>query len=177
MFDTTFGLLLIALVVTFLAWRGVRRRDELARARAEAETPPRWNYRLAPHRDGDGRGYRLVDDDGAPLRRVDWRWGDDGLDVVAVELAGGAASDDPAFAPGNAVRLVPAGAADVAVRAETGDAVAGRVPPAAAAGLRQRLTSGELAEAVVLWETRELGRRSGLRLLLVHRETVVEEAD
>jgi hypothetical protein len=174
--DWHLTILIALLVVVYLAWRRERRANQLARARGAALEGARWHYQLVPAGTEAGRGYAVRTTDGEPLGDAP-HWDDDGILLVPV-TAGPQQRDalqDPAFEPGSRIQLVtdePAGG--VGVLDNTGTVRAGVLPPELAPVVRERLDSGELTDCVVLWETRQAGERTGIVLLLVHEDAVVE---
>ncbi|HSJ07333.1 MAG TPA: hypothetical protein VK936_11540, partial [Longimicrobiales bacterium] len=94
--DWHLALLLLAIAVTYFAWRRARRQSELARAATPPLEPARWTYRLEPDGD-DGHGYVIVSEDGTRLPDDGITWDVHGLDVIHIgggEIDGAILGDD-----------------------------------------------------------------------------------
>lgn len=109
--DWHIAVMLLAIAVTYLAWRRVRRANELDRARTAALEEARWTYRLEPDSNAHGRGYVVKTAHGAELDRDTLSWSTHGIEVVVVDRtrADAGALSDEAFAPGSGIRLTTAG--------------------------------------------------------------------
>jgi hypothetical protein len=179
--DWHLSLLLLAIVVTYLAWRRAQRQSELQRVRAAALEEARWRYTLleVPASAGLGPGYEVADAGHGPLDWRELRWDEHGIQVIDVSADPAAASVllDEVFDAGAGVRLEAgtddAGVAAVAVwdegRSVRGPDVAGPL----AAHLQKILEKGELADCIVLREAARGAADTRVRLLLVHRDTDV----
>jgi hypothetical protein len=177
--DWHLALLLLAIAVTYFAWRRARRQSELARASAPPLEPARWTYRLEPRRD-DGGGYVIVSADGTHLPDDAITWDVHGLDVIRIpgggDLDPGALGDDR-FDPGSGVQLISEGDATaqrLGVWDEAGSVRLGTVGPEDAVRATAYIERRELTDCIVLGESTADGVRTGLVLLLVHRDTAVE---
>jgi hypothetical protein len=177
--DWHLALLLLAIAVTYFAWRRARRQSELARTATPPLEPARWTYRLEPHHDG-GSGYTIVSAEGTRLPDDAITWDVHGLDVVRIPGGGDLdphALGDDRFDPGSGVQLISEGdetAQSLGVWDETGSVRLGSVGADDAARAAAYIERRELTDCVVLRETTADGVRTGLLLLLVHRDTAVE---
>jgi hypothetical protein len=186
--DWHLTILVLLIFVTFLAWRRARRENELARARAAALEGARWIYRLEPAETAAGRGYSVLTGDGAPLHAPALSWEDDGILILPVAGTERHREElqEPAFEAGSRIQLVAdddadadpadgaAGAAAVGVLDNGGTLRIGYIPRDVASPTRARLATGELSDCIVLWESRRGDERTGVVLLLVHADAVVE---
>jgi len=75
--------MLMAILVTFLAWRAVRRSNERARAAMEERLAPR-TYTLDAHEDATGHGFVIRNADGSELHPLSLEWEKHGLKAVSV---------------------------------------------------------------------------------------------
>jgi type II secretory pathway pseudopilin PulG len=179
--DWPFAVLLLAIAVTYLAWRRARRVNQLASVRAAALEGARWMYRLEYVRHDDGRGYVVTTEDGAELDRATLSWITHGLEIIIVDeaAADAGALADEAFDPGSGIRLTTgdgAGGDAVAVWDDVSSLRLVVLPDATSERVRARLEYGELSDCIVLWETRQDDVRTAVDLLLVHAEAAVVEA-
>jgi hypothetical protein len=179
--DWHLSLLLLAIVVTYLAWRRAQRQSELERVRAAALAEARWRYTLVevPASNDLGQGYDVADTSQRPLEWHELRWDEHGVEVVDVNADPAAAPVllDEVFDAGAGVRLEAGtdgtGAAAVAVWDE-GRSVRGAVLTGPlAAHLHYILEKGELGDCIVLREAARDAADARVRLLLVHRHTDV----
>jgi hypothetical protein len=170
-------LLLLALVLTWLAWRAARRRNQLLAAQRAAEQD-RHSHTLDAREADDGRGFDVVDAEGRHLDPDALDWREHGLlatDVVAFSAepdAGGS----PDFAPGATVALIPAD--DDPRRVEVWNAgmtaCAGALPDDVAALVLDATEQHAVGECLVLWEHTWRGSRTGVRLLLVRQDMLLD---
>lgn len=175
--DWQFTLLLLAIAVTWFAWRRTRRANELARARAAMLEGARWNYRLESARDDGGRGYVVTAPDGTTFPPDALSWTIHGLEVVAIDetTADPSAMADESFDPGSGIRLTAAADGDgIEVWDDAGSLRLGVLTERIGERVGAQLESGELSDCVVLWESRRDGERTAVHLLLVHGETAVD---
>jgi hypothetical protein len=195
--DWQFGILLLAIAVTWLAWRRARRQAELERARAAALAEPRWQYCLVPAggEAGVGPGYRVETPDGQHIPDERLQWERHGLEVVSIGGATMEGAAEPLSSPGSLDALDPLDALEAleALEAGTGmqlvaaaqdgvievrDEAAARhvatLRGEVARAVADRLDSGELTDCIVLREP--AGDESGgeWRLLLVHGDAAVD---
>jgi hypothetical protein len=175
--DRTLILLLVALALVYLAWLAAKKQTAVIRQR-QAEQYERHSFTLEPEEGEDSRGFLVVTADGDRSDGADLTWQNDGVEVVplAAFRPGPEAGEAPAFAAGASVELIegdePERALWVWDRAMT--ARAGAIPAGTADAVRRRLDAGDVAECIVLREERTAGRRTGLHLLLVHRDVDLE---
>jgi hypothetical protein len=181
MVDWHIGILLVAILFTYLAWRRARRENELARVRGAALEAPRWTYRLEEFDGGDASGYRVLSQDGQWSEGTAPRWDEHGIDIIELgpdNVRVDAVRDD-AFESGAGVHLAAEHDSSGAVRSvwvwDEGRSVhLGWIPAPRTAAIAARLASGDLSDCVVLRETFHGEERSGVHLLLVHRDTAGE---
>jgi hypothetical protein len=176
--DRSLIILLVLIGLVYLAWRSAQRQTQLARLREQAHSD-RSSCTLEPQERPDGRGFVVVMADGRRSDSSGLSWDDAGLEIIAVSGfrpasdAGGAS----AFAPGRNVELIDGD--------EPGDPLlwvwdpaltsrAGTIPAQDAGRVRRWMDAGEVGECVVVWEERSGTRRTGLQLLLVHRDLVID---
>jgi hypothetical protein len=179
--DWHIGILLVAIVFTYLFWRRARRENELARARSVALEAPRWTYPLESPADNTEIGYRIVAEDSTWTddEAVDWdRHGIDIIDMDGDDVRADSIVED-AFEAGAGIRLVvdPEGTGNdrmVSVWDESRTIHLGWIPHGHAAAVSARLAAGDLSDCVVLMELLTRGQRTGVRLLLVHRDAAVD---
>jgi hypothetical protein len=179
--DWHIGILLVAIVFTYLAWRRARRENELERARSVALEAPRWTYRLEPQAGDTEIGYRVVAEDSTwtDAGAVDWdRHGIDIIDMDGDDVRTDSIGDE-AFEAGAGIRLnvdheSDRDARSVSVWNESRTIHLGQVPRGHATAVAARLSAGELSDCVVLKELLTRGVRTGVQLLLVHRDTAVD---
>jgi type II secretory pathway pseudopilin PulG len=181
MVDWHIGILLVAIVFTFLAWRRARRENEVAQARAAALEEPRWTYRLQPLDGLDVSGYRVISEDGRWSDDSTPRWDQHGIDIIELgpDNVRAEAVRDDAFEAGAGVHLTTEHDAAGAVRSvwvwdEQRGVHLGWIPAPLTPVIAARLAAGDLSDCVVLRETFNDGERAGVHLLLVHRDTAVE---
>jgi hypothetical protein len=176
--DRTLIILLVAIGLVYLAWRSAQRQTQVARLRERALSE-RNSCTLEPHEGPDGRGFVVVMADGRRSDAAELSWHDAGLEIIAVSGfrpapdAGGAS----AFAPGSNVELIDGdepGEPLLWVWDPVMTSRAGTIPAHDAGRLRRWMDAGEVGECVVLWEERSGTRRTGLQLLLVHRDLGIE---
>jgi uncharacterized iron-regulated membrane protein len=177
--DWHISILLVAIVFTFLAWRRARRESEVARARTAAMEEPRWTYRLEPLDTEMEAGYRVVAGDGswADDRAPDWDV--HGIDIIAMgpDHVRAEAIRHDAFQAGGGIALATdprVGGEVVTVWDEARSVQLGWVPARIAPSIAARLAAGELTDCVILREHLRDGERTGVELLLVHRDAAVE---
>lgn len=155
-------LVLVAIIVTYLMWRRVRRENQRLRAANETLLEQR-TYNLEPASDDGGSGYHVHDGAG---RRVDasaLQWERDGLAVVTLHQVGAGAR------PGQQVQLVPTGEGPVEVLRED-DTLLGTLGGAEAALVDAAMERQELTDAIVLWHD----TNGSVTLLLVHAAIMLE---
>ncbi|CAN5820392.1 hypothetical protein BH23GEM9_BH23GEM9_15820 [soil metagenome] len=190
--DLTLILLLLALALTYAAWRAARRQAQAARAAREVELE-RGSCTLEPAESGDGRGFIVVLSSGersgvtdisrelhADTIRSDatvLNWERHGVEVVPVAefRAAGEAGTTGAFAAGSDVELIPdndGSAIEVWDRGMT--LRAGRVPDNMVREIDRRAEADEIGACVVVWERLAGGRRTGIDLLLVRADMMLE---
>jgi hypothetical protein len=176
--DRSLIILLVAIGLVYLAWRSAQRQTQLARLREQAQSD-RNSCTLEPHETPDGRGFVVVMADGRRSDASELSWHDAGLEIIAVAGfrpttdAGGAS----AFAPGRNVELIDGdepGEPLLWVWDSAMTSRAGTIPGQDAHRVRRWMDAGEVGECVVVWEERSGTRRTGLQLLLVHRDLVIE---
>jgi hypothetical protein len=176
--DRSLIILLVAIGLVYLAWRSAQRQTQLARLREQARSD-RNSCTLEPHETPDGRGFVVVMADGRRSDASELSWHDAGLEIIAVAGfrpttdAGGAS----AFAPGRNVELIDGdepGEPLLWVWDSAMTSRAGTIPGQDAHRVRRWMDAGEVGECVVVWEERSGIRRTGLQLLLVHRDLVIE---
>jgi hypothetical protein len=179
--DWHIGIMLIAIVFTYLAWRRARRQNELARARSAALEEPRWTYRLEAVDGAAETGYRIVAEDEAGWHSEAPDWDRDGIEIMGLHGADvrAAAIGDEAFEAGAGIRLVAerddrGTAGPVSVWDEGRAIHLGWIPREHADRVAARLQTGELSDCIVLREALHDGVRAGVDLLLVHRDAAVE---
>jgi hypothetical protein len=179
--DWHIGILLIAIVFTYLAWRRARRENELARARSAALEAPRWTYRLEPMAADTEIGYRVVAEDSGWTDAEAVDWDRHGIDIIGMDGDDVRADSigDEAFEAGAGIRLnvdheADRDASSVSVWDESRTIHLGWVPHGHAAAVSARLAAGDLSDCVVLKELLTRGARTGVQLLLVHRDTAVD---
>lgn len=171
--DRTLIILLVALALVYLAWLSARR--QVARQRQQQqEHVARHSCTLEPLETHDGHGFAVTGADGGRRDPATLAWGEDGLEVMPLENfradaeAGGADS----FAAGLNVELIDGDEADPLLwvwdRGMT--ARAGSIPAHRTRQVRQWLDDGVVGECIVVWEGLAAGRRTGLQVLLVHRD-------
>jgi hypothetical protein len=176
--DRTLLFLLVALALTYLAWRAAR--EQTARAhRARAAEQERNSCTLEAVETADGRGFIVVRPDGSRSDGADLSWTDHGLEVVDVDVRGDAGdTTSPAFRPGRDVELIPT---DDDARLEVWDAGmtlrAGALDEATSARVGRRTEADEVGGCIVLRETVRAGRLVRLRLLLVHVDMMLDPPD
>jgi hypothetical protein len=173
--DLTLILLLGALALVYFAWRAARREAQRVRA-ARQQQIERGTSALEPVETAAGRGFVIVLPDGHRSDEYETDWEQDGLDIVTLEEfpATPEATTAPSFAPGATVELIPEDDGSIWVWDQGMTVRAGRVPAGLVPAIAARDETNEIGEAVVLWERLEGGRRAGLDVLLVHRDTPVE---
>jgi hypothetical protein len=176
--DRTLIILLVAIGLVYLAWRSAQRQTQLARVREQAQSE-RNSCTLEPQERPDGRGFVVVMADGRRSDASGLSWHDAGLEIIGVSGfrpapdAGGAS----AFAPGSNVELIDGdepGEPLLWVWDPAMTSRAGAIPARDADRVRRWMDAGEVGECVVVWEERSGTRRTGLKLLLVHRDLVIE---
>lgn len=177
MIDRTLLLLLAALALVFFAWRAARRQTQRALAAREAAIE-RATKTLEPVESPHSRGFVVVLSTGETSDEWELTWDDDGVMLLPLDgfPATPEAADSAAFTPGMNVELVVD--SDDPLVIEAWDPAmtlrAGRVPAEHARAVLQRIDAVEVGECVVLREYLEQGRRTGLELLLVHRDSPLE---
>jgi hypothetical protein len=175
--DRTLILLLIALAIVYLAWRSARRQNQRLRATREQQIEQRTST-LEPHDDAHSRGFVVLLPDGTRSDEYEVRWEQDALDIVSVDdfPATPEASSAAEFDPGEAVELIPDEEDERSIWVwDRGMTMrAGRVPQDMVAALRARDDRGEIGECIVLRELLDAGRRTGLELLVIHRDMPLE---
>jgi hypothetical protein len=175
--DRTLILLLLALALTWLAWRAARRQGVAARA-AREEALEGATSTLEPVEAADGRGFVVVLSSGQRSDRLDMSWEQHGVQIARVVdfQAAGEAATSPAFAPGSAVELIPDDDDDRTIRVwdRSMTVRAGRLPDDDAELVRDRADAGEIGTCLVLWERRAHGRRSGIDVLILHADMLLE---
>jgi hypothetical protein len=176
--DRSLIILLVLIGLVYLAWRSAQRQTRIALLREQAQSD-RNSCTLEPHERPDGRGFVVVMADGRRSDASELSWHDAGLEIINVSGfrpapdAGGAS----AFAPGSNVELLDGdepGEPLLWVWDSAMTSRAGTVPAQDAHSVRRWMDAGEVGECVVVWEERSGTRRTGLRLLLVHRDLVIE---
>jgi hypothetical protein len=175
--DFTLILMLAALALVYTAWRGARRENQRLRAAREQEIERRSSS-LEPLERANGRGYVVVLPDGARADEYETDWEQDGIDIVRLDAfpATPEAATIPAFAPGTAVELIVDDEDEHIIWVwDRGMTLrAGRVPDARAAEISTRANDGQIGDCIVLWETLAGGQRSGLDILITHRDMPIE---
>jgi hypothetical protein len=174
--DRSLTLLLLAIALTWLAWRAARRQTLCAHAMRAAEQE-RGSCTLEPVETDHGRGFDVVTPDGTRSDGSGLQWAEHGLAVITVDMRSASAEAQLAaeFNAGADVELIPAEDDRTLEVWDRGMSVrAGVVAPLMGAIVLQRAAAGEIGECVVLWEERSGGRRTQLRLLLVHTDLVLE---
>jgi hypothetical protein len=173
--DLTLILLLGALALVYFAWRAARRETQRVLA-ARQQQIERGTSSLEPAETAAGRGFVIVLPDGHRSDEYETDWAHDGLEVITLEAfpATPEASTAASFTPGSAVELIPEDDGSIWIWDRGMTVRAGRVPAALVTDITARDEANEIGDAVVLWERLEGGRRSGLDVLLVHRDTPVE---
>jgi hypothetical protein len=177
--DRTLILLLVALALVYFAWRAAQRQTQRALA-ARAAEQERNTFTLEPYEDAAERGYVVVTATGERPEPAALSWADDGLEVLAVAgfRAGSDAGSSTAFEPGSAVELIPPVDAVDDQRIEVWNSdMTVRAGTLAAADSARLLTRGDDAAAgacLVLRETLTRGERSGLLLLLVRHDMLLD---
>ncbi|HSJ08636.1 MAG TPA: hypothetical protein VK928_01955 [Longimicrobiales bacterium] len=161
-------ILLVAIAVTFILWRRARARSERFRAeltsRLEGVT-----YTLDAREDDNGRGFAIVDADGAELAPESLDWQVHGLAVIAMHSV---AHD---LAPGTALLLEPSAAvAGIEVIVEETGESCGAVTGPAGAAVRSWLEAGEVASAMVLWQAHAHDVLPRISILLFHRDVALD---
>jgi hypothetical protein len=179
--DWHIGILLIAIVFTYLAWRRARRENELARARSVALEAPRWMYRLEPLAGETEIGYRVAAADSTWTDDEVADWERHGIDIIDIDGDNVRADSivEDAFEAGAGIRLVvdDESTGDNRLVSAWDDSLTihlGWVPHGRAAEVSARLAAGDLSDCVVLRELLTRGTRTGVQLLLVHRDTAVD---
>jgi hypothetical protein len=176
--DRSLIILLVAIGLVYLAWRSAQRQTRIARLRELAQSE-RNSCTLEPDETPDGRGFIVVTADGHRSDGSTLSWRDDGLEIIDVAGfrpmpdAGGAST----FAPGLNVELIDGdepGEPLLWVWDATMTSRAGTIPAQHADHVRRWLDAGEVGECVVVWEDLSGTRRTGLQLLLVHRDLTLE---
>jgi hypothetical protein len=178
--DWHLSILLLAIVFTFLAWRRARRESELARARTAMLEAPRWTYRLEAVVGERTAGYRVVAGDGSWSDDLPADWERHGLAIITLgpDNVRAEAIRHEAFEAGGGVSLAveegPRNGGSITVWDEGQTVQLGWIPARVAPVVTARLGSGDLTDCVVLREHFDAGTRTGVDLLLVHRDAAVE---
>lgn len=168
--------LLLALVLTWLAWLAARRQVARQLA-AREEVTARRSCVLEAVEDDGGRGFLVTTGDGVRSDSGRLDWDAHGLRLLDVDMATASDGADvaPGFNAGNSVELIPS---DDGTRLEVWDAGmtvrAGAVTPADARDAARWLDEGSVGDCIVVREDRSGTRRTALRLLLVHAQLDVE---
>lgn len=140
----------------------------------------RFRYRLEAFDGDEGQGYVAVrNEDGQALRwqTLPRREGLEAVKVVGLKHHGNA--QDPAFAPGNALRLVrepnnPYDTNAVAVYDAEGQTQVGYLPREHAERIAKRLDAGEELRCLSMWETLDGRWRVALRALILTPDASLE---
>jgi hypothetical protein len=169
---------LLALVLTWLAWLAARRQVTRQQAAREAAAE-RSSCVLEPVEDARGRGFVAITGDGVRSDSGELDWDRHGLCVLDVDMAVRSEDADvvAAFNAGSSVELIQS---DDAGRLEVWDAGmtarAGSVAAADTRAVAGWLDAGAVGECIIIREHRAAGRRTGLQLLLIHADLDVESA-
>jgi hypothetical protein len=176
--DRSLTLLLLAIALTWLAWRAARRQTERA-VLLRALEQERSSCTLEAVESARGRGFVVVAGDGSRSDGAGLRWDEHGVEIVDVapQHASPDADTATAFNAGSGVELIPADDGRALQVWDPGMTVcAGIVDPLRASALLQRADADEIGECLVVWEHLDGRRRTGIRLLVVHADMLLDQS-